>query len=242
MRDVSESIATYMDHFRSHLAAIQKIEAGAHTALYRKVLYVAALDALAKCIYPRKDNRGRQVALLERFSEWDDRHRVSLPHLDGLLARTPDPEFAKLRRYVREQLSKWPHGQSGSPSQDPDIKEVKRYWPANKEHRSPLEGVKLESLQHVHLFVAYRNSLVHEFRSPGHGYEFSSDDPSYFGELRGEVGDNVSVVRLLNYPEGFFKRITTKCLDNVEIYLTEYDINPYNSYVFGDYFIEELNR
>ena len=94
----------------------------------------------------------------------------------------------------------------------------------------------------MHLFVTYRNSLVHEFRSPGHGYEFPSDEPSYIGELKGEVGDDSSVVRLLDYPVGFFKKITTKCLDNVEAYLFENEIDPYASYVFGNYFIEELNR
>jgi hypothetical protein len=243
MNEIAESISTYIGHFRSHLSAIEKLQAAEHTVHYRKLLYVAALDALAKGIYPRKEcNRERQVAFLERFSRWKDLHRVSLPHLSRLLAKTPDPAFAKLRRYVRDELSKWPHGISGSPSQDPDIKAVKRHWPSDKEHRYPLEGVALESLQHVHLWVTYRNSLVHEFRSPGHGYEFPSDEPSYIGEFKGEVADESSVIRLLNYPVGFFCKIAGTCLENVETYLLENQINPYSSYIFGDYFLDALNK
>lgn len=242
MEKAAENIKTYIEHFREHLSAIRKVKGFEHSAQYRKLLYVAVLDALARCVYPRRSNRERQVDFLTQFSEWKELHKVSLPHLAHLLARTPDPAFAKLRRYVKEQLAKWPHGLSGSPSQDPDVKEVRKHWPSDKEHRFPLEGVQLESLQHVHLFVTYRNSLVHEFRTPGHGYEFPSEEPFYFGKLEGEVNQDSSAVHLLSYPVAFFERITTKCLDNLEKYLHENDIDPYLSYTFGDYWIDELNR
>ena len=241
-----KEVNTFTDYFRDQLVEITTLTTK-HQELYRKLLYVSVLDTLAGSVFPKRKNRDRFTAFVERFCEWPDGARVSLPHLMQLLKRNPDPVFQKLREWTIARYKALPAHDGGIPpiSHDPLFEEVKRAWPASADHRMPLEGIDLSSLTHYQLLYVYRNMLVHEFRSPGRGIEFRGEDnePFYHGmtstnDAGAVIGRTVELV----YPELFLHRLCEAGLKNVKEYFISNELSPLESFVFGTYWIRELNR
>jgi len=236
----------FVDYFRRHLHSIAALPVECvSTPLYQKILYVTVLDALSKSVYPRSGNRTRMVSFLRKFSEWQDAEKVSLTHLVQLLKRVPDPAFEELRTFAVETFEKWPvhKGEIVTLDVDPTFETVRSKWPVEKEHRVPIENVSLESLQHVRLFYTYRNSLVHELREPSFGMDLSQrHKPHYHLVSDLTTYDTVGLKTVaLVYPVTFFRTLCDNGLSNLAAYLERNDLNPYDYYVVGDYWIHELN-
>ncbi len=241
-----ESIDSFIGYFKKQLDEIQVLQTE-HAELYRRLLYASVLDTLAGSVLPKRPNRERFTYFLQRFCQWPDGDRVSLPHLVQLLRKNPDPAFEKLREWALAKFKALPvHGSALMPiSHDPSFDEVKKLWPAPKEHRTPLEGIDLVSLQHFQLLYFYRNTLVHELRTPGYGMEFGDDDREPFYHQMstvGEGGDLVQVSVELVYPWRFLHHLCETALDQLKNYFTTNELSPYDSLVFGTYWIRELNR
>lgn len=240
---MEEHIDQFVDYFQERLCEIEEIKIGKYAQQYQKTLMLSALDALARCVYPRQSNRKRFTAFIERFSNWADSHRVSLPHLARLLARVPDPEFSDLRGSVRKQLVAWKSGKVVSIKKDPGLNQIKTLWPKSSELHAPLEHLTVESFTHLQLFYTYRNSLVHEFRPPGHGFEWDEKEPFYaYRDTLNAAGVVKGGAWLLSYPLPFVRGVAQKCLEGLKQYLKVEQIDPYESYIFGDYWLESLNR
>jgi hypothetical protein len=240
---VAESISKFTTFFRDRLDEIGQITNVTYAHQYQKMLFVSALDALARVRWPKEtSNQKRFTAFVDEFSKWPDNQRISLPHLDKLLKNTGEPEFSALREFVRLKMSKWKAGKVYSLDVDPETEEVVKFWPkANNGKDATLLGIGPESLTHVKLLYACRNTLLHEFRSPS--ADLSSAGPCYVNQVnvpyeRGRTND----VWVLSYPVSFIKNLTTNCLDRLEEYLMQNQIDPYDSFVFGDFWIESLNR
>lgn len=196
---------------------------------------------------PKRGNRNRFIYFLERFCRWPDGERISLPHLVELLGKNPDPAFEKLRKWTLTRFKALPvHGGPPMPiSHDPLFKEVNNEGPVSKEHRTPLEGIDLVSLKHFHLLYVYRNVLVHELRTPGYGMGFGEDDqePFYHGmSTVGSDGERTSSTVELVYPWKFLHHLCETSLGQLKEYFASNNLNPYDSFVFGTYWIRELNR
>jgi hypothetical protein len=245
IRNVDADIERFLYHFREETEQASKLQIeGDEKPTYhqQKIIYSAIIDCLSKCIFPKKGNRERMVSFIIEFSDWENYNRVSLPHLFQLLAKSPEPSFSKLRKFVFEELRLWSSGEIIGLERDPSISEVIKYWPTEKEFKKPLNGINLEFLQHCYLFYSLRNSLVHEFREPGYSFETKYDNaPSYIS--RSGLGDSEEIETWeLLYPAKFLKILIENSLKNLEIYLKQNKLNPYLSYTFGSYWIEELNR
>jgi len=167
-----------------------------------------------------------------------------MPHLEKLLRMNPDPVYEKLRKSVFDAYkgSMVHRSQIVGIDTDPTYEDVKKNWPVQKECRVAIEGVTLESLQHFNLLYAYRNSLVHELREPGYGMEFDENEeyPYYHGRTI-IYGDREERRIELVYPVNFFRRIAATCITGLEIYLKDTQLDPYDYYKFGTYWIAELN-
>lgn len=124
---------------------------------------------------------------------------------------------------------------------DPGYREVQKLWPRDKEHIKPIENVQLDSLRHVHLFYTYRNSLIHELRTPGYGIEFDKDKEPFYHSMTDKDENEITSWELV-YPLAFFESICETALKNLETYYTSDRIDPYHFFTFGTYWIEELNR
>lgn len=243
MKDISADIELFIGHFKKDFTHVQTlaVKDAYHQGTYKKMIYMGILDALSKCIYPKRGNRDRMVHFLDEFSGWEGRKRLSLPHLYQLLQKNPEPSFSNLRKYIIEKLSQWASGELVTLDRDLEIAEVKKHWPKDKDQKKTINEVTYEALLHSQLFYSYRNSLIHEFREPGHGVELKNDKEPFYLSMSYLEEPEVETWELV-YPLGFFEKIVEDCISNLEQYLRVNNINPYKSYIFGSYWIDELNQ
>lgn len=236
------TIKRFTAHFERHIDSICSVgDSSSHTD-YKKILFLSVLDGISKAVFPHRPNRQRVTSLLERFSEWEYGERVSLPHLDRLLIRNPEPAYEQLRLQVRRMLAEWPHGEHVHLDEDPFPNEIVKYWPQEKEYRVPIEGISIENLQHWNLLYTYRNSLVHSLQAPGYGMDdFGFDDPFYIRVIMDEKEYGPSAVYHLAYPVKHFELLCRNALKNVNKYLLSNMIEPLQFFEGGSYFIDELN-
>lgn len=246
LKNYKEDIDRFTEYFEEEIKRVTKIiiegEDPPAAKLHKKLIFAAIIDSLSKCIFPKKGNRDRFISFLVEFSEWQDHDRISLPHLFRLLKRNPEPAFSKLRNFTTTKINEWGEGELVELSRDPKISDIKRLWPDEKDYKKPLEGVSIESLQHSHLLYSYRNALVHEFRPLGYGMELKNDDIPIYISMSHIDGQEEKETWELIYPCGFFEIIIKASLLNMKNYLLNNNINPYASYTFGSYWIEELNK
>ena len=133
------------------------------------MLLMSAMDALARVIYstePSNRNRKRFTSFVEKSSKWSDGWRVSLPHLAQLLEKTTDSQFFDLQQFVKEKMKGWKSGRDLSIEVDPELKQIEKLWPKSGNLNNRLKGLIPDSLTHNKLLYVYRNTLIHEFRSP----------------------------------------------------------------------------
>jgi hypothetical protein len=243
---LNNDIKRFTEYFKKQVEEIESLNSD-HVEIYRRLLYASMLDTLAGTVYPKRLNRERFVNFIKRFCRWSDGDRISLSHLVQLLRKNPDPAYEKLRVWALEKFKALPvHGSQLMPiSCEPNFDEVQKIWPVQKDHRAPIEGIDLVSLQHYQLLYRYRNVLIHELRVPGYGMEFGDDDEDPYYHLMSTIDDNnellPSSVELV-YPWRFLKRLCDTALNELEKYYTENEINPRDSFDFGTYWIGVLNR
>jgi hypothetical protein len=241
-----EHIDRFIGYFKKQLELIDGIPKSDSSKIFRKALYVSVIDTLSKCVFPhRVGNRERFVAFVMRFSNWSEGYNVSMPHLEKLLRVNPDPAYEKLRKsiFAAYNGSLVHRSQIVGIDTDPTYEDIKKDWPVQKECRIPIEGVTLESLQHFNLLYAYRNSLVHELREPGYGMEFDEDEQYPYYHSRTIISGDGDERRIeLVYPVNFFRKIASTCIDKLDTYLKDSQLDPYDYYKFGTYWIAELNE
>lgn len=239
MEDYREKISKFISFFSKQLDIICNAKFSENEKLYKKILYIGIIDAISKSVCPQKGNRKRFVSFVTQFSEWKDCERISLTHLAKLLEKVPDTEIPELREFVHSNFN-WREGDTIYLDKDPDYNTIRNLWPRDKESLKQIGDVAFESLTHVHLFYQYRNMLIHELRKPGYGMEYDDDDSPFYHSMRYRNDNNKKTWELV-YPLGFYKIICGTLLKNLETYCINNRINPYNSYTFGTYFIDELN-
>ena len=243
---LQNDINRFTGYFKNQVEEIASIESG-HSELYRRLLYASLLDTLAGTVMPRRLNRERFVHFVKRFCHWSDGNKVSLSHLVQLLRKNPDPAFEKLRKWAISEFKDLSvhAGRLMLIDEDPCLDLVKKNWPVQKEHRTPIEGIDLVALQHYQLLYHYRNTLVHELRTPGKGMEFGVDDLAPFYHLMSTVDDNLEIntssIELV-YPWRFLKGLCETALEELQKYYSKNEINPYDSLSYGTYWIRELNN
>jgi len=233
----------FIKHFRRHLDLIISIDIKEDKIcnIYKKLLLVALLDAIAKPIYLKETNKKKFILFIKKFSDWKYIDRISLPHLVQFLGKCTSPDFSNLRNYADSKDNEWLKSSVILLDKDLEFKEVENYWPKNKDKSPmlPLKGITIESLRHGELLYEYRNSLVHELTPPGISFQpgTEDDEPNYgsYTDLHGQHHWN------LRYPVNFFIRLVKTCLNNLEEYLIEKRLDPLRFYKFGSYWFDEFN-
>ncbi len=247
MLTIDERITNFVDFFRHHISRVGQIsekyedKEDSDVQLYQKILYVAILDTLAKCVFPRSRNRDRIVSFLRRFSKWTDVDRVSLPHIVQLTKQRPDPAYERLRDFAFGKLTTWVPGRLIHLESDPEVKQVKDIWPEVKDYQEPgNRDWRWESLQHANLFYKFRNNLIHEFRQLGDYHDLIDMEKPYY--KHSYIGlDMVEQVWTLIYPRTFLKKLCEDSLEGVEEYLRKNRVDPTPFYTYGDFWLDELN-
>jgi hypothetical protein len=245
MPTITEKIDDFLGKGRRVISQIMDIQSNVSPSSdlseYKKLLLAAHLDGYSHLIYPRKGSRDRYVRFIVKFGKWPDAERLSLIHLSELLRRTPEPEFEDLRKEVKRRIALW----TTSPfllCNDPNISEIARYWPQDKDLKEPLLGVCIDKLRHASLFYTYRCSLAHSLRAPGFQWDSIDQDEPYYVSGIDNFDQEWKERWLLVYPLRFFHRMALNCMDSLETYLKSNEIDPYIMSSFGEFWLESLNE
>jgi len=217
------AVETFVKYFADQLRLIGEVT---HHQ-YRKTLFVGVVDTLSRAGVPElKDrNKERFIRFVERFAEWAEAGRVSMPQLAGNLAEQADLVHGRLAEEVDRRLTGWKDGHIYHASDDPLKDEILAFAVNDAERRL------VEAHTHLSLLWVYRNMLVHEFREPGYDMGVLGDDPSpyYMG-----MDDEEGLFRWeLAYPTTFFAALAERALVNLKRHLEANDLDPYSFYEFG---------
>lgn len=243
---LNKDIERFTSYFRKQLLEIQALKTE-HAELYQRLLYSSLLDTLAGVAFPQEStNRDRFVFFLRQFCIWTDGDKVSISHLAQLLQKNLDSEFSVVRDWATGRLNSHPahDGEIVPINHDPSIFEIKSQWPTQREFCITINNkkIQIEHLKHLHLLYAYRNTLVHEFRTPGYGIEV--DDVPYYHLLRhsnadgNDIGQTIELV----YPHKFLFQLCDAGLTQLALYFSKNKLSPYDSRKFGTYWINGLNN
>jgi hypothetical protein len=210
---------------------------------HKKTLLFSLLDTMSKGVYGNRYHRNhkRFENFIKEFCVWEDGNRVSLQQLSLLLERTEEQDYLPIKYYVNEKLSKFPLSKPVSFNYDPTIEELKVMLEGEEE----IKNVKIEKLTHVGLLWLFRNSLVHEARGIGANELFDEVEPHYI--LYKESERNSEGITIIKkywqklYPLQFFIDLVNQAISNIEPYLIQNEINPYNNYNFDPLWIEVRN-
>lgn len=240
---IDEEISRYCCHFTRQIELIKALS-GESASLFQKALFCSLLDALSCSAYPNKRPRDRFTSLVRKFGRWSNQDRISLPHLARVLQLTSDPAFSELRKYSIDKLSAW-EATWGSIKldQDPKLDEVLEHCP-NIDLSTKINEVEIKFLTHLHLLYSHRNSLVHELRSPGKGMESGKEHEPFYHDLSTITSSSEPSIETIElvYPVLFFEQMCTTVLSGLKEYLKANELNPFDCYDFGSYWLGNLNE
>jgi hypothetical protein len=193
---------------------------------FRRILLLSLLDLLSRCAFPKeKNNRKRFVDLIDCNSEWKHKDHISLPQLRYRLLNTKAEECQELINEVERRMNLWPYGRILRPEEaDPLLSDLDRFKQGECEKL-------IELTRYASLLWTMRNFVVHEFRTPGQGWEISKDNstPYYHGQLNEESKHSWE----LYIPSEVISKIVLSCSDNLKKEFKQNLINPYDSFDFG---------
>jgi len=239
-RDINQFLNSIDEIFNS----IMKIQTIKFVDNFKISLMYSYLDLLSKVTLGNpKGNRERFLHLLENYYEWEYLDFVSVQLIQIELMNEQREQFNDLKRYVTKKLATFPKSQPISLSYDVKYEELIELWPGGLK----LNGkYKLEFFTHKNLLYRFRNRLIHEMRPPGSQFNFFEINYAHYVPVKKmdlnpktqelEVFDDVWQ---LNYPLEFFVEMCNSVRKNLERYIRDNSINPYNSYYFGhSWFVE----
>lgn len=229
-----------------------------HQGIHAKILLCAIIDSLAKSRFPDiKYNGERFKQLVEQCCEWPEHDRISLLHLNRALALdSSSPLFSDLKTWTEQEVQKnlkLTHriiSVSTAITQEPSIDLALEFWPMDSENKPlKLRGHIPEKFQHLNLLWLYRNSLMHEYRSPGRASELGrarKKEPYYqqvskIADLNQDTGFLFNSNWELVYPTFFFKSLAEKALNSVALYHLKQQTSPFEVYSDSSYWMPEFD-
>jgi len=109
---------------------------------------------------------------------------------------------------------------------DPLFNEIKYLVVGNEDIKT------LENSRHAELLYTYRNNLIHEFREPGHGMEFSNDNESPYYHGMEHLESKTETWELV-YPTKFLINLADVALTAIKGFLTSNNLDPFSFFKFG---------
>lgn len=216
MAQYRQEIDQFLEHFRMQAADIASVV----SSFQRKVLYCAAFDPLARAAFGKVGSqRDRFVKLMREVARWEAAERVSLPQLQ-LRLRENGRYRHRLYREVTRQIGLWDPSTKLDISASPSVQDLSSFT-----HES--ERLCVRDSCYADLFYIYRNNLVHEFREPGYGTDWSGKSRTPF------YTSFINWPRELVFPVEFISNMYEQTLAGLKTHLVREKINPYNQFKFG---------
>jgi hypothetical protein len=247
MKRIEEHINNYIFWQNTKLSDIKDIkieDRKHHEEIFKKTLIFPLIDSMSKVYSKKNGNKDCFIDLVDNLSDWDERNKISLVHLYQFLKKINNHELVDIETICDEKYAKLVKGHIYNYEIDIEKDTIKNLWPKVtdgnfKTYQIPNQKTKFtfENFTHLRLLYTYRNYCIHEFRSAGTDLPISrSGLPNYIN-----MSHNGTDEWTLSYPVAVFIRITESIITNLKKYLLANDIDPYESFEFSRYWIEEID-
>jgi hypothetical protein len=259
--NVQETLEEKVDRFKVYymeLISTAECEQNlTHQNVPSKILCCSIFDAISKSVFPEiTSNRERYISLVRRCDSWPESKKVSLLHLVRLFEITKNipPNTNQLVELAQQKFNRiFPISNNLSRnhvpiSSDINLEDILTLWPKQNSTHIKIGGVKPHQLMHENLLWLYRNSVVHEYRNPGQGFELGQYVPEYaFYQKLSTInsltdkGFNFTNRWELVYPVNFFINLCKEALNVAALNHLENQTCPFQGYSEGTYWLPNFN-
>lgn len=227
-----KQIDRYIQYFSKQIDEILTVS----NNFYQKILFSCLLDTVAQGRFPKKTGGNRIKAFISQYANASILTKVSWMQLSlNLKYILSDKEKMESALYkeTKEQISRFKYGEIHHGDEiDPSLNILNK-------NISKKETKAITHARYDDLFCTYRNSLVHNFREPAYGMDSIEDkNTPYYHGIANKSGIIENSWQLV-FPVGFFKKLCVDSLKNVSNYFEQNDIDPFDSYTFGDMWTPE---
>ena len=219
-----EKVNQYCSYFQSNINEIEKL----NNPLYKKILIITLLDTLSRVWTEGKEDRNklRFIKLVRECIKWEHADRISIPMVVYRIREGNFKANDKLMTKIIGLFNEFQDGRIARINIDPLLHEIE-YIVISAEEKKILKNSR-----HAELLYTYRNNLIHEFRIPGHGMEFSNDNESPYYHGMEHLGSQTETWELV-YPTKFFINLSHIALSAIKGFLTLNNLDPFSFYKFG---------
>lgn len=227
LKDDVDLIFNYFEKVRSSIVNAQFSECD---EISKSILLCSLMDTLSRCVYPKLPNRERYVCFVDDFSGWDNKNKISLVQLHYFLKNEEDKIYEPIKSYVAGKVSRMRRGTIYKTSFDEYLHDLK--------YLKVIES-QIQKFNYANLFYKFRNYLVHEFRTPGFGSNFSKSRDIHYYSLTQISDKPVTTTWELVFPAIYLSNIVKNSIDNLRNYCMEVKYNPYDSFEFKTQWLDK---
>ena len=219
-----EKINQFCSYFQNNINEIEKL----NNPLYKKILIVTLLDTLSRVWTEGKEHRNklRFITFFRECIKWEHADRISIPMIVYRIREEIFKGNDQLNKKFVGLFNGFRDGRILRIDIDPFFNEIEHLVESAKEKKI------LENSRHVELLYTYRNNLIHEFRIPGHGMEFSNDNETPYYHGMENLDTKMETLELV-YPTKIFMNIAYNALTATKAFLILNNFDPFSFYKFG---------
>lgn len=203
-------------------------QVNSYNPVHRRLILCSLIDALAKAGFPLEHaNRDRFVKVIDDYSGWEHKDRVSLPQLVLLIEECRAGEHCpELYAEATRRLSLWEHGDIIYADSDPwqnDL--IEFHGEFNRDDCKQL----IDRCRYASLVYQARNYYIHELRKPGDSFPLSGEThaPQYTGLLDND--GEWKTWKLQFHPDVLYS-IAKGAADNLKKHMIKNNINPFDNF------------
>jgi hypothetical protein len=217
-----ELINQFCSYFDEKIFEIDNL----NNPLYKNILIIILMDTLSRVWTQGIENKNkiRFVRLIRECIQWEYSDRVSIP-----IAHYRLNEIT-VNHLLKDKINQIMGNLQKSAIHRLDIDPL--YLDIIKLGKNKDEMRIIKQSTHSELLYSFRNSLIHEFRKPGRGMEFSNDNESPYYHGMTDFDFNKKTWELV-YPTKFLINLAKIALKSIKIFLTSKGLNPYSFFEFG---------
>jgi hypothetical protein len=224
MKSNRGNINQFCFYFQDSINEIVKL----NNQLYQKILIISLMDTLSRVWTKGKENKNklRYLKLIRECIKWEHDDRISIPMTVYRIREENIKGNDKLMTEIDRLFNKFQNGGIPRIDIDPFFNEIEHLAVSIEEQEI------LKNSRHAELLYTYRNNLIHEFRNPGHGMEFSNDNESpYYHRMTHR--DCQTKTWELVYPTNFFIILSNIALTAIKTFLISNNLDPFSFFKFG---------
>ncbi|MBU1298243.1 MAG: hypothetical protein KKB77_03755 [Bacteroidetes bacterium] len=228
MTSLAENIDRFFTHFQNRHDGILTTQFKLDDVVCKSILLCSIIDTISKCVYDTLSNREKFTFFLDDFSGWPHRDRISLVQLHYFLEKETDIKYEQTKSYVESRFKSFAPGLVHHPNNDEHLSQIP--------HLKSIES-QIRKFSYARLLYKFRNSVVHDFKTPGSGMDFGDIEDVYYHSMGHYELQNDKYVLIrstweLVFPIKFLSKLVLQSIANLKSYCTTHSINPYNFYYF----------